>query len=217
MCTGLARRATPGRASKGESMAADEEAPGWSAIEAALTEATGGVAPLHWGTGNLPDQDGPYGLNAYGLEDHWLLLTLGLSELFSKVTDDPSVSGWGIELTMRVPRTSGDEAPPTWALNLLNKLGGYVYQSGRVLEAGHRMNPGGPITGQQGTGLTGLVFAADPQVPDVSTPFGSVELIAVVGVTADELSAAQQEEDAADVIAALAQRDPLLVTDPGRS
>lgn len=198
-------------------MAADDEAPGWSAIEAALVDATGGVAPLHWGTGNLPDQDGPYGLNAYERDGHWLLLTLGLSELFSKVSDDPDVSGWGIELTMRVPRSPDDETPPTWALNLLNRLGEYVHQSGRVFAAGHRMNPGGPIAGQQATPLTGLVFAADPQVPEMSTPFGSLNLITVVGVTSDELTAAQQDEDASGVIAALAERDPLLITDPDRS
>lgn len=46
-------------------MSDEPEAAGWTAIEAALAEAVGDVAPLHWGTGNLPDQDGPYGLNAY--------------------------------------------------------------------------------------------------------------------------------------------------------
>ena len=193
-----------------------DEAPGWSAIEAALAGVTGDVAPLHWGTNNLPDQDGIYGMNAYALDGYWLLLTLGLSELFSKVSDDPYVSGWGIELTMRVPRADGIEAPPQWALNLLNKLGDYVYQSGRVVGAGHRMNPGGPITGSPGTQLTGLVFAADPQVPEVSTPFGGVALIAVVGVTAEELAAAEQDEDASGVIAALTEHDPLLITDPAR-
>jgi len=142
-----------------------DEAPGWSAIEAALDGVTGDVAPLHWGTNNLPDQDGIYGMNAYALDGYWLLLTLGLSELFSKVSDDPYVSGWGIELTMRVPRADGIEAPPQWALNLLNKLGEYVYQSGRVVEAGHRMNPGGPITGSPGTQLTGLVSQQTRRFP----------------------------------------------------
>ncbi len=195
---------------------ADDEAPGWAAIDAALSAATGGAEPLHWATGNLPDQDGAYGLNAYPLDGHWLLITLGLSELFSKVTDDAYVSGWGIELTLRTPRAPADEAPPGWALNLLNKLGAYVYSSGRVFEPGHRMDPGGPVTGQEGTRLTGLVFAADPLVPEISTPFGGVDLIAVVGVTADELAAAREAADASDVIASLRAVDSLLVTDPAR-
>ncbi|MDI9654077.1 suppressor of fused domain protein, partial [Burkholderia cenocepacia] len=33
---------------------------------------------------------------------HWHFVTYGLSELYAKESDDPAVSGFGFELTMRV-------------------------------------------------------------------------------------------------------------------
>lgn len=190
-----------------------DEAPGWDALEAALSAVTAGAEPVHYATGNLPDQDGAYGLHAYPQDGYWLLLTLGLSELFVKVSDDPEHSGWGLELTMRVPRRAGDEAPPSWALNLLGTLGAYVFSSGRTFSPGHRMNPGGPITGAPGTRLTGLAFAADPQVPRFTSPFGRVDLVAVFGITADELA---DGPDSSGVVDAHRIANPLLVTDPER-
>jgi hypothetical protein len=52
---------------------------------------------------------------------HWHLVTFGLSELYAKESDEPAVSGWGFELTMRVPRQRGDQAP-LWALGLLQGI-----------------------------------------------------------------------------------------------
>ncbi|HKC28589.1 MAG TPA: suppressor of fused domain protein [Jatrophihabitans sp.] len=147
--------------------------------------------PQHFGTNHLPDQDGAYGLNAYRTTDGWLMLTLGLSELFGKVSDDPAVSGWGFELTMRVVDGSQPDAPPQWALKLLLKLSQYVYQQGRPFAPGHRMSPGGPITGSPDTRLTALAFATDPQLPGISTPNGSVQFLTVVGITTDELATMQ--------------------------
>lgn len=194
-----------------------DDAPGWTALEAGIAAVVGDIEPLHWGTNRLPDQDGIYGLNAYPLDEYWLLLTLGLSELFEKVTDDPATSGWGIELTMRVPRgANDDEMPPPWALELLNRLSGYVFSTGRVFAAGHRMDLGGPITGGQQSTLTGLAFATDPAVAQVHTPLGLVDLVAVVGITAEELGMFPEEQDASPLIARLAATNPLLLTDPSR-
>ncbi|WP_371781765.1 suppressor of fused domain protein [Streptosporangium subroseum] len=58
----------------------------------------------------------------------------------------------GFELTMRVPAT--EEQPPIWALRLLHQLGRYVFSSGQPLADGHRMDPGGPITGASATPIT---------------------------------------------------------------
>jgi hypothetical protein len=42
----------------------------------------------------------------------WNAITYGMTELFGKDFDDSQVSGWGHELTMRVPRNA--EQPPDW-------------------------------------------------------------------------------------------------------
>jgi Suppressor of fused protein (SUFU) len=190
-----------------------DEAPGWDAIEAAVEAVVPAQEPLHWGTNTLPGQDGIYGLSAYLDGTHWLLVTFGLTELFGKVGEDPVVSGWGFELTMRVP--ADDNLPPAWALRLLERLGQYVYSGQKPLAPGHRLDPGGPITGAAGTRLTALAFTADPQLPAIDTPHGAVQFLAVVGITAEEL--AQMKASSTDrVLADLAAVSPLLVTDPQR-
>jgi hypothetical protein len=190
----------------------DDAAPGWDAITEAL-RAHGLHDPEHLSTGHLPDQDGAYALDAYRTGDGYLLITLGLSELFGKVSDDPDVSGWGLELTMRVP---GDgDGSPQWAMNLLLKLSEYIHGQGRVLLPGHRMSPGGPITGSGDTRLTGLAFAEDPVLAPLRTPNGSVDFVTVVGITEEELERMKQSSTEA-VLTELRAADPLLVTSPSR-
>lgn len=186
----------------------EDQTLGWDAIQSAVEATVPAQEPLHWGTNNLPGQ-GVYGLSAYRCDDHWFLMTFGLTELFTKDSDDPAVSGFGIELTMRVPLA---DTPPPWAPNLLSKLGDYVFSSGRVFAAGHRMDPGGPITGSPGTSLTALAFAGDPVLGTIDTPHGAVQFLTVVGITADELSQAKASSTA-DVLGGLC---PLLLTDPTR-
>ena len=190
-----------------------DDAPGWDAIEAAVARIVPPQEPLHWGTDALPGQDGIFGLSAYREATHWLLITFGLTELFGKDSDDPEVSGWGFELTMRVPATEAQ--PPAWALRLLQQLGRYVFSAGRPFADGHRMDPGGPITGAPNTRLTAVAFAADPQLGTIDTAHGQVEFLTVVGITADEM-AQMKETSTADVLGELAITSPLLITDAGR-
>ena len=186
-----------------------EDTRGWDAIEAAVAQVVADPSPLHWGTGTLPGQTGIYGLSAYRAGDHWLLVTFGLTDLFGQDAG-AEVSGWGFELTMRVPRTA--EQPPAWALSLLDKLGQYVFGSEQPLAAGHRMDPGGPITGESGTRLTALAFTEDPQLPRIASALGRAIFLTVVGITSDEL-ALMKATSTEQVLATL---PPLLLTDPAR-
>lgn len=191
----------------------DDRAPGWDAIEAAVSRVVHDPDPLHWGSNTLPDQDGIYGLSAYRSTGHWLLVTFGLTELFGKESDDAEVSGWGFELTFRVP--AGTAQPPAWAIGLLQQLGQYVFGTGRPFAEGHRVDVGGPITGASDTRLTAIAFAADPQLPTIDTPFGFARFLTLVGVTADEL-ARMKATTTEQVLTELASHSPWLVTDPHR-
>ena len=195
---------------------AEDNAPGWDAIEATVAErlAVDGE-PLHWSTGVLPGQDGVYGVSAYRLPGSWFFVTFGLTELYEKESDDAAVSGWGFELTMRTPRPDGDAQPPQWPLTLLARLGEYVFTSASPFGPGHRLDPGGPITGATDTRLTAVAFSADPELPSITTPNGSVDFLQVVGITSAELEQMQQSTTAT-VLDELAHDNPDLVTDPNR-
>ncbi|MEV4055306.1 suppressor of fused domain protein [Amycolatopsis sp. NPDC049688] len=191
----------------------EESAPGWDAIEAAVAPHVPAQEPLHWGTGTVPGQDGIYGISAYRGDGHWLLVTFGLTELFGKESDDPGTSGFGFELTLRVPVAG--EQPAPWSLTLLQRLGEYVFSTGRGFEPGHRLSPGGPITGSADTRLTAIAFDADPVLGPIGTPHGAARFLTVFGITDDELRTAK-ETSTADVLASHRRGNPLLVTDPAR-
>lgn len=191
----------------------EDYAPGWDAIDSALQRLVSTEQPLHYANmPALPDQGGIYGLHAYRLGQRWLLITLGLSELFDKGSDDLKISGWGIELTMLVDGDT-EPSPPKWALRVLEELGAYVYSSARPFASGHRMHTPGPITGGQTGRISCLAFVLDPLLGGIETVNGHVDFLRVVGITADELAAAQATSTDA-MLASLGISD--LLTDPTR-
>ncbi|MCO5166222.1 MAG: suppressor of fused domain protein [Planctomycetes bacterium] len=199
----------------------DVEAPGWDAIDAALAEVHGEVEPLHFGTVLKYWMGGPDpvdGISVYAVDaprPHWHYVTYGFSELYEKETDDPATSGYGFELTFRLARTTDE--PPRWPLGLLQNLARYVFQSGNVFGAGHHMDLNGPIAMEdEGTLVRAIAFATDPALPARDTPHGRVEFLQVVGLTLDELAAAQAW-NTERFLELLSRAQPLLVTDLSRA
>ncbi|MBU2665157.1 suppressor of fused domain protein [Actinoplanes bogorensis] len=196
----------------------DDEAPGWDAIDNRLATFYPGVEPKHFGTLHRFALGGPDpldGVSFYPRPDHWHLVGYGMSELYTKETSDPEVSGWGFELTFRVARAAGEDEPPMWAANLLQNLARYVVSSGNWFEPGHHMNANGPIHHGYDTAMTALAFAEDPELGTIDTPHGRLQFVQVVGLTGDEYAAALAW-DTHGLLGLLAGRDPLLVTDPDR-
>ena len=184
-----------------------DEAPGWDAIDAALAPLVGTVEPAHWGTGTmLPDQDGIWGVSAYALDDHWLYVTYGLSELFTKVSDDPAVSGWGEELTFRHMR-GREETAPGWPASLLARLGELVYERAQPLEPGRRIE----LNDRDDERPPAIAFADDPQLEPITTPFGSLSFVTAVGV-GDALLRRMRDLGTEAVLDAVRASNPLLVS-----
>ena len=192
---------------------AEVYAPGWDAITAAVEAVLPAQEPLHWRISPQSEDDGFIGLSAYRGDGYWLLVTYGLTELYGKLSDDRGTSGWGYELTMRIP--ASDPQPPKWVLRLMEKLGRVVDSGGVSLGPGHRLQPGGPITGAQDTRLTALAFTADPQLPEFDSANGHAGFLTMVGITADEL-ARMKATSTAEVLAEMAASSPLLITDVTR-
>lgn len=119
---------------------------------------------------------------------HWdFCLTYGLSELFEKSSEDPDVSGFGFELTMRTPRLPDETMPPTWPLRALQGLGRHVLAQKQGLDTGHCADLGSSIAAGIDSALTCLACVPDPLLKKIVTPFGSLLFLQVVGITTDEL------------------------------
>jgi suppressor of fused-like protein len=147
-----------------------------------------------------------------GPPPHWHLVTYGLSELDAKESDRAEVSGWGFELTLRL--VWGDDTPD-WAVDLLTSLAAYVWETGHPFAPGHHLDLAGPLQLGSRTDLRAGLVVRDRPLGTLEGPYGSVEFLQLVGLTADELELCRAWSTRG-VVGMLATGNPLLVTDLAR-
>jgi suppressor of fused-like protein len=199
-----------------------DNAPGWDAIDAALRPIYGDQEPHHVGTilpYALGGPDPIHGISVYknaAPVPHWHFITYGFSELWAKESTNADVSGFGFELTFRSTCEAEEKAPPNWALNFLQNLGRYVFETGNTFGVGHTLPLNGPIEQGSSTLIQAASFCRDPQLPTMSTPNGRVEFLQIVGLTMDELEAISSW-NAAAFLKLRGRDDPLLLTDLSRT
>ncbi|MEM6926603.1 MAG: suppressor of fused domain protein [Myxococcota bacterium] len=187
----------------------DPPAVGWQAIVAAFTSHYGDQDPQHWAPdvyrmNDLSDDAAAFdGISAYAADGFWHLVSFGLTELYRKEAgNDPHVSGFGYELTLKIPRIG--DTPPAWARQVLEGIGKQVWK-GLALGHGHTIQTG-PIDGRADTPLDAMLVVRDPAFPEpLDTPHGRVELLLLVGVTSEERQAVTAVRDDPDAIAGLLQ------------
>ena len=195
----------------------DDDAPGWDAIDAALHPLYAGREPRHFGTilpSALGGNDPLQGVSAYRRDapvPHWHFVTYGFSELYAKENNDPQHSGFGFELTFRLA-DNNEDAPPMWALALLQNLARYVFRTGNVFEHGHYMNLNGPIAHGRETAIRSIAFVREPELLPQQTVNGGLEFLQVVGLTLDEESALKRWS-ADGLLALVTEVMPLCITD----
>jgi hypothetical protein len=174
------------------------EAPGWAAIDRALGMVHPGIVPHQFASKTAYDLESPSPLPAVSVyegigPEHWHYVTYGLTELFEKTSADPGVSGFGFEITFRLPRPAGEEKPPVWPIRLLQGIGHYVLSGHGSLDTGHVVDLGGPLCptsqSEAPTRLQGVVCVPDPALSKIDTPHGSVLFLLLFGLTAEELEA----------------------------
>ncbi|GGN95932.1 suppressor of fused domain protein [Saccharibacillus kuerlensis] len=168
------------------------ESPGWIAIDNSLSRLYAGIEPFHYGTlisYRLGGPDPLEGVSVYKREEpvpHWHYVTYGFTELHEKESKNAEYSGFGFELTFRLVCES-EEEPPVWAINFLQNLARYVFNSGNVLHPGHHLDANGPIESDRATPITAIALVEDPELESTVSPFGQFRFVQVVGITADEL------------------------------
>lgn len=164
----------------------ETQAYGWDAITAAFqTLYPGQTNPPHkappvFRMHDLSDNAAAFdGISAYDAGAFWHLVTYGLTELYGKQNIGAESSGFGFELTFRIPKTG--EAPPPWAFNMLDAIGKSVWR-GMQLGAGHTVKTG-PLDGRAGTAEDAILVVRDPALPKpLDTPNGQVEFLLLFGV-----------------------------------
>jgi hypothetical protein len=202
------------------------QAPGWAAIDRALGVLYPGQVPHQFTSERAYDLEGPAPLPAVAVyesvaPDGWHFVSYGLTELFEKSSADAEHSGFGFELTMRLPRAEAN--PPVWALRLLQVLGHYVLSGHAGLDSGHLIDLGAPLAppqlDEEGAELPcvleGVVLVPDPRLGVLDTQFGRVLFLQLFGLTRDEL-VAMESWDMKRKVGLVLEYDPLAITDPAR-
>lgn len=195
-------------------------APGWAAIDASVARQYPDQVPHQFASQVAYDLEQASPLPAVSVWEafsppSWHYVGYGLSELFEKDSPIAQVSGFGIEITLRLPRAEDEESPPTWGVTLVQALAHHCFRNGGGFDTGHCVDLGGPITPEGQTVLTGLVFVPDAMLRRIATPHGSVLFLQAIGLSADELALFQEMTQEARVMA-IADLEPSGLTDPGR-
>ena len=125
----------------------EDESVGWDAIDAELEKLYGDTEPRHYGSIIkywMGGEDPLDGTSIYDCEEqtpHRHIISYGMSELyFSPESADTEFSKWGFEFTFRITPCKldpdseyGTPHEPFWAINLMNNLGRYVFESKKYI------------------------------------------------------------------------------------
>lgn len=154
---------------------------------------------------------------ALNILPHWHYISFGLSDLHGdgrvhqpepKLEPNMEIrSGMGFELSFRLAKSKtvlepnkplleqgsvpAPERPPTWPANLLQALARYVFQTGNRLCAGDNV-PWRKSLDNSTSKIKHMLITNDPQMSRVQTPYGSVDICQIVGVTEEELEQASR-------------------------
>ena len=119
----------------------NSEAPGWDAISEAFDALYPGQEnPRHYGTlikWRLGGNDPLDGISIYDGGDYWHFITYGLSEIYEKETDEPEISGYGMEFTFKLEKGSyeDEEAEIKGICSILQSLARITFTKGELFHA----------------------------------------------------------------------------------
>lgn len=197
--------------------------PGLDAIQDALRPLHGDAAEQPTVLYTIEDTDANLGfpLRAIAVWEsktprpNWHFVSLGLTELHEKQSPDPTTSGFGHELTLRLAKGK-EKAPPDWAIHLFKILARHLQQRRQPFAASHHMSFDAPFCTDRKSEVKALAFIEDPELPPRDTPNGRVEFLRIFGITLDELRAIFGW-DTRPFLDLLRRTNPLLVTDMDRT
>lgn len=170
---------------------------GWNTIEESFSKLYPDQEnPLHYGTliswqlgGNAPLE----GISIYDGGDYWHFVTYGLSELYEKETDHLDISGYGMELTLKLKKTnfSDEESELKGICGILETIARLTFTQGEVFLPYEYLYTGQTqgIDVEMKSLITGFITIPEPMLNEIDTPNGKVKFVEFIGVTDAELQA----------------------------
>lgn len=186
------------------------KAPGFDSIDAIFAE----IYPvcyknyatiMKWRFGGKDPLDT---ISVYDGGDFWHFVTYGLTELYDKESDDPEVSGYGMEFTFKLKKSDyeDEEAELMCICGILQSLARITFENGECFYPYEYVYTGQTqgIDSRQLSNITGFITIPDTTVQPVDpkdghpllidTPNGKMQFVEFIGATDRELKAVCNEE-----------------------
>lgn len=174
---------------------------GWDAIYEECGRVYPGKLREHYGTllkWRLGGNDPLDGIDLYDGGDYWHFVTYGMSELYEKESEDPQISGFGMEFTFRLKKDDyADENGELMCIcGILQSLARLTYTQGEIFYPWEYVYTGQKqgIDAHTKSNITGFITVPDSKFQTLDTPNGKVQFVEFIGVTDKELLAVQHRE-----------------------
>ena len=177
---------------------------GWDAIEQEFLRVyPGQTSPKHYGTlikwkfgGNDPLD----GISIYDGGDFFHFVTFGLSEIYEKECENPEISGYGYEMTLKLKKSciapGNEEAEIKNICGILQTIARITFNNNEVFLPDEFIYTGqtAGMDAKQQSLITGFITVKDPTVETINTPNGRVEFLELIGMTDAELKTLSKKD-----------------------
>ncbi len=144
---------------------------------------------------------GPDPLDSFRIYDggtYWHIVGFGLSELFEKESNNPEVSGYGMEFTFKLLKAGCADVDREikTVIGIFQDLARLTFEEGEAFWPYEYIYTGQQqgIDYEQKSRLTGFFTVPEPLLTQLDTPYGQVQFVELVGATDAELQAIMQGE-----------------------
>lgn len=152
------------------------------------------AALIKWMLGGKDPLDG---ISVYDGGSYWHFVTYGLSELYQKESEDPNVSGYGMEFTLKLEKDGDNEEQELMCIcGILQEIARLTFTQGELFLPYEYLYTGQTqgVDAQARSNITGFITLPDVDLHPIRTPNGRVEFVEFVGVTNGELLAIKNKQ-----------------------
>lgn len=125
--------------------------------------------------------------------DYYKYVTYGLTELYDKESKDQTKSGFGMEFTFKLKKDTykDEEGELKNVVGVLQTLAKATIVDGEIFKPYEYIYTGQTkvMDTEQKSNIIGFIIVPDTEFQSLVTPYGRVDFLALIGITAEELQA----------------------------
>ena len=130
--------------------------------------------------------------------DYYKYVTYGLTELYDKESKDQTKSGFGMEFTFKLKKDTykDEEGELKNVVGVLQTLAKATIVDGEIFKPYEYIYTGQTevMDTEQKSNIIGFITVPDTEFQSLVTPYGRVDFLALIGITAEELQAIRNKE-----------------------